>query len=578
MKNRYKELFRQGKNLFAEKSPVVIDKYVIQQDSQTGRALAQVKLLNVSEKVIIACKISVRAFEISGKETRGVESFQYLDLSAKPGEFFGSKVPVMLPDASSRKISVSAIEAVFEDGSVWQNDPADWSPISERRELINYFGDPELVKQYEIEAGGNCRFVPEKENGLFLCTCGTVNSASWDSCSSCHRSYDYLYGILTSDTLESDKEARLLKEAEERKAEEIKAEKRRKIIKILTPIAAAGLVAIILCNTVFKVPIANAKAYREASNLFESEEYYEASQIYKSLGAYKDSAEKYSEATYSYASTLFDQEKYDEAAKYYGSIGDYSNAKDRMMTSKYLNAVQLFKKELYEEAIKKFRELSGYKNSDAMITKCKENYIIGRLSDTSDYDETFFTYLKSLKSEDPSVACYIVTEDPKLSVYQEPSADSTYISSIFSGKFVVTFDTETDIRDGFLEIDPSIYRGYLTENKGYISMDGLRDVTDCAQEIYEHESGNTFSFFTSQDVLIIDSGEKVSFNITMDYSRATLYCYGDDDLTITHGSFNKNRVVTYSVKGSKPGAYNIFFTNSKTSDILSVLVVVVDKP
>ena len=196
MANRYTVLNKQQETKLLKGCPVLIDAIGITKDEKTGQVLAQVKLQNLSPKAIIGCKIRIEAFEISKEPLEGVDSFSYLDMTVKQGEFFGSQNPVNLPDNRTRQIKVSVSEVVFEDQAIWKYETGVWeTPPSQDNLFPN---DDELLKEYTLEVGGNVRLEPEIWNGFFLCTCGAINLEG-QACYKCKRTYEALFSPLLNE-------------------------------------------------------------------------------------------------------------------------------------------------------------------------------------------------------------------------------------------------------------------------------------------------------------------------------------------------------------------------------------------
>lgn len=120
MSERYTRLFALPENQYAPSAPILIAAGALLKDNQTGKVLAQFKFQSISPKEIKAVKISVTAFDVFGKEVKGVAEYQYLDLSASRDAEFGQKQAVPLPDAVTHTIGVECTSVVFEDGSVWE--------------------------------------------------------------------------------------------------------------------------------------------------------------------------------------------------------------------------------------------------------------------------------------------------------------------------------------------------------------------------------------------------------------------------------------------------------------------------
>ena len=153
MSERYSKVFALSENLYATGSPIVIEAGALQKDNQTGSILAQIKMKNISAKVIKAVKVKLTLFDVAGNVLAdGVEQ-QYLDLSVSRDESFGSKSAIRLKESTTRSFSVNITEVVFEDGNVWSGTANLWETLSEPAILIDYFNDEELEKQFEIKYG-----------------------------------------------------------------------------------------------------------------------------------------------------------------------------------------------------------------------------------------------------------------------------------------------------------------------------------------------------------------------------------------------------------------------------------------
>ena len=101
MSERYSRLFSLGENLHTDGLPVVIAAGALLKDNTSGKVLAQIKLRNISDKTIKSVKVRINAIDTAGSALEGVDSFSYLDLSAKNGDTFGHKTPIVLPDAAT---------------------------------------------------------------------------------------------------------------------------------------------------------------------------------------------------------------------------------------------------------------------------------------------------------------------------------------------------------------------------------------------------------------------------------------------------------------------------------------------
>ena len=394
MEKRFQELYRLEPKLYIEGSPVVLEAGALLKDNKINKVLVQLKIRNLAEKRITACKICVRAFEPNGTEITGLPEYVYLDLNAVQGEDFGSRIPVYLPDNTTRKVLVSVTEIVFDDNNIWDNPPCQWKQIPAQMTIVERLTDEELSKQYQQEVGPDCDYVPERQKGLFLCTCGTANLADSAKCYKCHRSYEDLIEKLDIDYLTAQKDVRIQKETEEKEAaekaaaeaarkdrieKEEKQLKVKKIFKIIIPVIAIALIIAVLTPTVIIPAIKNATAYRDANALLEQGEYDAAETAFKNLGDYRDAPDMAREAQYQKAESLVAVQKYEEAIELWKRLGDYSDcdkrieeAEDEWKGDDYNEAVALMEEKAYAKASKAFDSLGDYKDSKERSAKCLE--------------------------------------------------------------------------------------------------------------------------------------------------------------------------------------------------------------
>ena len=296
MSTRYKKLLSFEKPLWAEGSPLIINKGALLADTVRGQNLLQLKLTNVQARPLSAVILGLELADVKGDSLESVEH-SYLDLNVKAGESFGEDVPIWLADETARSYRFSVSTVKFADGGVWTG-----SPIAEE------IGEPEwldslgsLKDQFLREISHqNTSVVPQvlptESGGLWYCTCGAVNAASSIECHSCGLGWSDQHAVsergylearsaahLEQQRLEEEKAARKLEEA--RRSEAAKAEKTRKMsaiaaVIVLLAVAAAVLVTQVALPTVeYNAAIAelNAGDYREAATAF------------RGLGTFRDS-------------------------------------------------------------------------------------------------------------------------------------------------------------------------------------------------------------------------------------------------------------------------------------------------
>ena len=386
MSERFTRLYTFPENVYTNGAPILIAAGALLKDNQNQKVLVQLKLQNLRQSQLVACKVSVRAFDPSGAEVTGVENCSYLDLAVPRGGYFGSQSPIYLPDSTTRKIFVSVTQAVFEDKTVWQYSGGEWKSIpSNRQRIRDIFPDVELQKQYAIEVGENCEYVPVICDHLFLCTCGAVNLSKDRVCHRCGRETAKLLSALDLRELTRKKDARLVQEELERQEQERRAEEEREALerqrekqriaieaalkkaKRIAIIATIAIVIGITATMVVQKVIIPANKYKAAEELLTEQDYDGAAAAFTALGDYRDSAEQATESKHRAAEQLLAEQDYDRAAAAFTALGDYRDSPERATESKhraaYRAAEQLLAEQDYEGAAAAFTALGDYQDS-----------------------------------------------------------------------------------------------------------------------------------------------------------------------------------------------------------------------
>ena len=207
MSERYARLFSLPENLYQPGSPVMILAGALLKDNQTGGILALMKFKNVGTKPIRGLKVRFFPQDLTGIDLDQPLEHQYLDLNAARDGEFGQKEPVAFPNAITRAFRVEVYQVVFADGTLWNQEQSQWSPMPPLQALETALGDKELCKEYQILYGANCRVMPQEDKGLWRCTCGAWNMESEAKCHACWKNLDQLKA-LDLEQLKASRDAR----------------------------------------------------------------------------------------------------------------------------------------------------------------------------------------------------------------------------------------------------------------------------------------------------------------------------------------------------------------------------------
>lgn len=333
---RYTTLSKETTALYLQGSPVMISAQALLKDNTNDNVFAQIKFKSLSDKPICALKVSVNAWDVTGKSMQGVDEFQYLDLTAKSDDDFGSKTIIPLPDKNSRGFKAAVIEVVFVDKTVWTAAPdAVWEPLPKQELLIGRLKNIELADEYVLKTCPQAQFVPMRCGDIWLCTCGSVNTSRREKCGACGQRYDDLIQTLDAGELEASYKERREREAElaERKQAEA-AVRKKKTKKLVSVVLAAAVLCAAAALVVTKIVMPSMTyRYSKAAELYNSGEYTAAQKAFEELGDYKDSGlrveeckEKIIENKYNEAIGNMRGGNYSAAIELLTEVGDYKDA------------------------------------------------------------------------------------------------------------------------------------------------------------------------------------------------------------------------------------------------------------
>lgn len=353
---RFTSLSKETTALYLPGSPVMISAQALLKDNTNDNVFAQIKFKSLSDKPICALKVCVNAWDVTGKSMQGVDEFQYLDLTAKPDDDFGSKTLIPLPDKNSRGFKAAVLEAAFADKTVWTAAPgAVWEPLTEQEHLVSRLKSIELVDEYALKTCAQAQFVPVRFGDIWRCTCGSVNTSRRERCGACGQRYNDLIRALDAGELEASYKERREREAElaERKQAEAAARKKR-TKKLVSIVIAAAILCTAVALVVTKSIMPNMM-YSKAVELYNRGEYASAQRTFEKLGDYKDSWLHLEEC------------------------------KGEIIENKYNEAIDNIENGSYSAAIELLTEVGDYK--DAMQMRCKAKLNMCKVGDAFQFGE-----------------------------------------------------------------------------------------------------------------------------------------------------------------------------------------------
>ena len=337
MSDRYQEVYRLKPNLYSEGCPVIIEVGVLQKDTHTDSVLVQLKLRNIGLKTIAACKVKIQPYEVNGTKIDDTIEHQYLDLNVLTGDEFASRTPVFMTNSATRKFEAAITELTFNDGTVWKANNNNWNAVGDWQRLDDFFDDPEVVDQYKIDTGVDGLYVPTVRNGLFLCTCGSINDEKAEKCCNCGQSYKALSSLLDKDVLSKHIADRLQKEKEKKLEDEARQETARKEtqknlkrIAISVIVIAAVIAVIFLTKHIIGLERIKGK-YNHAIEAYNQGSYLEAVNLFSEIEDYKDTRHQLGCTYAKYSVQLLEQKNYENAVSSIVQLNRYNDKEGELL-------------------------------------------------------------------------------------------------------------------------------------------------------------------------------------------------------------------------------------------------------
>lgn len=251
MSERFEVLYKLEQNLYEKNSPVIISAGTLLKDTKTDSVITQLKFQSITDRKIIALKVSLSAFDVSGNPTKKVDEYQYLDLNVSNGDFFGSNKAIVMPDNITRKISIDRIIVVFENEEYQLQ--IDSFKVLPNQDKLSFKYSSDLIKQYQIDASTSGEYMPTTVDDLWLCSCRTPNAT--EKCVGCGAKKDKVFSSLDLDILNKHLQLRNEKQKQKIEAqrqqeayENEKKNQKKKTYKKIAVLSAVILMAIISIN------------------------------------------------------------------------------------------------------------------------------------------------------------------------------------------------------------------------------------------------------------------------------------------------------------------------------------------
>jgi len=195
--------------------PIEITKAALLLDNQNNNIILQLKLRNVSNKIIKYADLLVKRFDAEGNIIEGLEdpvAAYYYDLNVSIHNTFGDRIATNLGDNITRKVEIIFNKVIFNYGEIWLYESHSSKQTYPKREISSALSNP-LLQQYNREYFliqsttqhfdqiTDHEILPEQFIDGWLCTCGFSNVFDNTVCGRCGINKNKLFQIIDEEYL-----------------------------------------------------------------------------------------------------------------------------------------------------------------------------------------------------------------------------------------------------------------------------------------------------------------------------------------------------------------------------------------
>lgn len=212
----FETVFRMHPDKYEVDAPLILVESAIIKDTVDKKTLLRNVVLNTGERAIKAFVVRIAVKNVFGDNlsinNNEIYDYIYQDIIVNPGEYFGNKIAIDLPDVA-RKVDVTISRAVFDNGDIWNSNPDNFVIIQSQREIA---ASDEYIGRLDSN-----RIRPEfyyvENDSSWQCTCGQPNRINNTNCTKCGRSKNEVKQLFNANTIAEGFSAFLEMKEKERK-------------------------------------------------------------------------------------------------------------------------------------------------------------------------------------------------------------------------------------------------------------------------------------------------------------------------------------------------------------------------
>ncbi len=190
--------------LYDKSLGIIVEEGSLLLSGKTNRIFVLFKIRNIAKSAVKTVQIVVTAYD-SRNNAIEKQEYAYSDLQIGQNDEFGNRTPLLFTDKATKyrikSFSVTVSKITTTDGAMLESN-CELTNIPTPTPLFKYFQTGIFVEEYKFNVCKDAKYLPSKEDDLWLCTCGNYNHTDESACLTCNTSFEKQKEFLDKETIE----------------------------------------------------------------------------------------------------------------------------------------------------------------------------------------------------------------------------------------------------------------------------------------------------------------------------------------------------------------------------------------
>ena len=360
MKKKQSACFELAVPVYTRGTGLIIQKGSLLRLTKSSNPVCRLTLKSLKDCSLKSVTVSVTLYDRENNQLGEELLYTYENLELKRDNTFGESQDITSPHPSAASFTAIIHSVTTSDNQAINYSVEDSVPLTEWLKLEDALSDQDLIDQFRVRYGSDCRYVRSKQEDLWFCVCGSINFRNEQSCHTCHRARK-AFTDLNMESLRAEAESRL--KAESSQSSEETRKKRRFPFKAIALLLPFILLLSLLAGTV-PGALRRERIYQNAVSALNAGRLSQAEELLNEIPSYRNSDE------------LLNKE-----IPYQQALNLLNDAEIERSSVPIVNSSFLFSEEadlprsilLFQNAAEAFEALSAYRDSNDKVSYCKKS-------------------------------------------------------------------------------------------------------------------------------------------------------------------------------------------------------------